>query len=252
MKFDKIIMNPPYSGSLHLKILSEVIKENPGAEIVNLSTIKWRNPISYYESTSKKMIESFPNIFENLVDLEVISSEDNKTLFGTCDSNDLGIYHIYEDGKEHSAYDFIKGTDIDLVRKMIDRIKVSVEDITTVQPTSKNFFRFPVIYGNENKTWLKKICSPELERYYNINPGEKHCCPFVNLSSYEECVNFHKSLFLKPIRWLHFKCRFGANTMQKAVPFLPDYSHPWTDADLYAYFNLTEDEIKIIESEVKK
>ena len=38
MHFDKIIMNPPYDGSLHLKILSEAIKH--GTEVVNLSPIR--------------------------------------------------------------------------------------------------------------------------------------------------------------------------------------------------------------------
>ena len=35
------------------------------------------------------------------------------------------------------------------------------------------------------------------------------------------------------------------------APWLGDYTHPWTDEDLYKYFNLSDDEIAIIESEVK-
>ena len=35
------------------------------------------------------------------------------------------------------------------------------------------------------------------------------------------------------------------------TPWLDDYTHPWTDDDLYKYFNLSDDEIKIIESEIK-
>ena len=41
MHFDKIIMNPPYDGNLHLKILSKIISEYPEAEVVNLSPIRW-------------------------------------------------------------------------------------------------------------------------------------------------------------------------------------------------------------------
>ena len=33
--------------------------------------------------------------------------------------------------------------------------------------------------------------------------------------------------------------------------FMHDYTHPWTDDDLYKYFNLTPEEIAIIESEIK-
>ena len=35
------------------------------------------------------------------------------------------------------------------------------------------------------------------------------------------------------------------------VPALPDYTHMWADKDLYEYFNLTPEEISIIESETK-
>lgn len=35
------------------------------------------------------------------------------------------------------------------------------------------------------------------------------------------------------------------------LPYLGDYTHPWTDEMLYKYFNLSEDEIRIIESEIK-
>jgi hypothetical protein len=35
------------------------------------------------------------------------------------------------------------------------------------------------------------------------------------------------------------------------VPVLPTYTHLWTDADLYEYFDLTPEEIKIVEKEMK-
>ena len=37
----------------------------------------------------------------------------------------------------------------------------------------------------------------------------------------------------------------------KYAPWLGDYTHPWTDDDLYKYFELTDDEIAIIEDEIK-
>ena len=35
------------------------------------------------------------------------------------------------------------------------------------------------------------------------------------------------------------------------LPWLGDYTHMWTDEDLYKYFNLTPEEIAIIEDEIK-
>ena len=37
------------------------------------------------------------------------------------------------------------------------------------------------------------------------------------------------------------------NTPWRYTPWLGDYTHLWTDEDLYKYFNLSDDEIRIIE-----
>ena len=37
----------------------------------------------------------------------------------------------------------------------------------------------------------------------------------------------------------------------KFLPFMPTYTHPWTDEMLYKYFDLTQEEIDIIENEIK-
>lgn len=48
--FYNIIMNPPYSKNLHLKVLDTVIKNNPNAEIANLSPIRWlQDPLAEYK-----------------------------------------------------------------------------------------------------------------------------------------------------------------------------------------------------------
>ena len=38
-----------------------------------------------------------------------------------------------------------------------------------------------------------------------------------------------------------------ANLRTKLLPWMGDYSHPWTDEMLYEYFGLTEEEIREIE-----
>ena len=45
MRFDKIIMNPPYDRSLHLKILRQVM--NKADEVVNLSPTALPKLINY-------------------------------------------------------------------------------------------------------------------------------------------------------------------------------------------------------------
>lgn len=55
MKFDKIIMNPPYSKNLHLKILAKTIEhlKDENSECVNLSPIRWlQDPLAKYKKNS--------------------------------------------------------------------------------------------------------------------------------------------------------------------------------------------------------
>ena len=62
MKFDKIIMNPPYDRNLHLKILEECLKhiKNDG-EIINLSPIRWlQDPLAEFEASAELKIRQIP------------------------------------------------------------------------------------------------------------------------------------------------------------------------------------------------
>ena len=46
-------------------------------------------------------------------------------------------------------------------------------------------------------------------------------------------------------------CRCNESFDFRNTPWLNEYTHPWSDEMLYKYFNLTEDEIRIIEDEIK-
>ena len=76
----KIIMNPPYSGSLHLKILSKIISEYPNAEVVNLSPIRWlQDPLVEYKSNSDW--KKFEDIRKKIETLDVITSKQAQDIF---------------------------------------------------------------------------------------------------------------------------------------------------------------------------
>lgn len=40
-------------------------------------------------------------------------------------------------------------------------------------------------------------------------------------------------------------------TYYKFFPFMPTYKHPWTDEELYKYFDLSPEEIGVIENEIQ-
>lgn len=95
MHFDKIIMNPPYDGSLHLKILSEAIKH--GTEIVNLSPIRWlQDPLAEYKKNSDQI--KYKNIIDKLSSLEEIRAIEAESFFNIGLPFNLGIYYIQNGG----------------------------------------------------------------------------------------------------------------------------------------------------------
>lgn len=58
MKFDHIIMNPPYCRNLHLKILNEAICYSD--DVVNLSPIRWlQDPIADHSLSRRKDFGQF-------------------------------------------------------------------------------------------------------------------------------------------------------------------------------------------------
>ena len=74
----------------------------------------------------------------------------------------------------------------------------------------------------------------------------------IYFDSKEELNNFKSFLQLKSFKYIMSRLFVGKRLSIEYIPFMPTYKHPWTDADLYKYFGLTEDEIKIIEKEMKK
>lgn len=73
----------------------------------------------------------------------------------------------------------------------------------------------------------------------------------IKFSTKEERDNFYDSWSTKTLRWMFNAMKVDVHVHSQFLPWLDDYTHPWTDNDLYKYFNLSDDEIRIIEDEIK-
>ena len=94
MKFDCIIMNPPYQRNLHLKILEKAISmlKDENSVCVNLSPIRWlQDPLAKYKKSSdlKRFEES---VAKHIEQLNAIKSSEAQALFGASFWNNIGIY----------------------------------------------------------------------------------------------------------------------------------------------------------------
>lgn len=74
--------------------------------------------------------------------------------------------------------------------------------------------------------------------------------PFDNIEECNNVVSYIKTKFFRFLCLLKKATQSVPRTMYQFVP-LQDFSRPWTDADLYAKYNLTEDEIAYIEKLIK-
>ena len=73
---------------------------------------------------------------------------------------------------------------------------------------------------------------------------------FASKEETENVLSYIKTRFFRYLVFIKKKTQDAARDVYQFVP-LQDFSRPWTDADLYAKYGLTEDEIAFIESMIK-
>ena len=262
MPFDHIIMNPPYCRNLHLKILREAMRYSD--EIVNLSPIRWlQDPLAEYKRGSDW--KKFGDIREKIADLEVIDYNKAESLFGVRMHSDLGIYLITKEGgwqpstkyksfvekimnnKEHWS-DKVEHNKVDGIR-----VKTLALHGAGKHPMSNYWL------GSPNYSWV--FIDGMRDGKWWTEFGHKNQCtkevgtPLVDsikFTTVEEAKNFEKTCWTKFMIFCNKISKVGVHTNFDFLPFMPTYTHPWTDEMLYEYFGLTPEEIDIIEKEISK
>ena len=101
MTFDVAIMNPPYDGNLHLKILATVAASVD--KVINISPVRWlQDPLaSQKKSSDYKRFED--TISKKIENLDIYSAKEMQNVFdGTVMNIDLGIYTIGKGGYDYT------------------------------------------------------------------------------------------------------------------------------------------------------
>ena len=262
MHFDKIIMNPPYNGNLHLKILQEAMKHSD--EIINLSPIRWlQDPLAQYKKNSDWF--RFEDIREKIESLDVVSGAEANKLFGIDAFIDLGIYRVTPKvGIDLTNFwkEVRKPAEVMMIEKLIamkdnllnhiekqklDGIRVPLTDIggnRGYKPVYKEI-AYVVDGKKDGKDWTK------CKNMGGYEKPEGSALPLsVKFASAAEAQNFYDVFYTKFGSWLCDITHTQQHLQPSILPWLSDYTHPWTDEDLYEYFGLTNDEISIIENEI--
>lgn len=96
--------------------------------------------------------------------------------------------------------------------------------------------------GRPHALSAMKIIPPNVVTSYSVNTIRVS-------SSHTEAINMLEYLRSKFVRFIIDQTHFGKGNNKTTVKFVPeiDFTRSWTDEELYAHFNLTDEEIKLIE-----
>ncbi len=256
MKFDKVIMNPPY-GKLHLPILKKCVEEfvdiENGGEIVSLQPCYWLT------SKASNFTNSFTKKYENIIlpvikEIELIKEKYFEAAIGT----EIGIFMINKNGG------FTKPTDT-ILEKVLSH-KMTIKTVTEKNKIDgyraiivynfgrsnyKGKIRYCVHYANngygKNNLWWT-----EERRKNKFSLPEGSLIPYsIKFVSEAELNNFIKCTETKFWKYLILNLQYSMSVPNKYLPFMEDYTEPWTDERFYEYFKLTPEEIKTIEDTIK-
>ena len=271
MHFDKIIMNPPYDRSLHLKILRQVM--NKADEVVNLSPIRWlQDPLAEMKG-NRADYGRFADIRSKITSLEVVDGKEAEKMFGIDLPFNLGIYYLT--GEEKEPFKLVNNS---LLIKMIDKIQqtdnlnkhIVIDDMKGIcclvslftggnngrtekykKYGSFNYFNKEKCYFNDGvNVYTGETYLEQKTKIAWGNVKAKAENTNVKFNTAEERENFYNSWNTKTLLWLFRSMVVNVNVHPEFLPYLPDYTHPWTDEMLYEYFGLTDDEIQEIEQAV--
>ena len=251
MKFDCIIMNPPYTKNLHLKVLAEAIKhlKDEKSVCVNLSPDNWiTNPFKMFEKEKLKR-EAPIKIGKYVASYESISAEDFNNLFGTSNYFGVGIVTL---GTKETGFDCSKWNSTnELLLKILEKT-YKMPSLRSKFSRRVNNAKFVPVRRRTHKTY----------NYCEMDSNDIDAKDGILFDTEVEALNFKKSIidtwFYK---WLD-TTEWNGSENSAEVPFLgyvinprtgkKGYTGEWTNEDLALYFGITPEEQKIIEDTMEK
>lgn len=131
MIINRVLMNPPYNGSLHLEVLDATLKAvrsaNSSCEIVSVQPVRWlEDPLAECKqgSSYKKYKDT---IINKLSKLNVINSDVASKRFNIMSDQDLGIYVFNNNLK--MDLNLITPVAKSCIKKILNRTTISMNDI---------------------------------------------------------------------------------------------------------------------------
>ncbi len=150
------------------------------------------------------------------------------TLYKGGEKGDIALF-------ENGGVSHISNADIIRNNEWVGKSKVFIPE----SGSGSDSFPHPIL----GKPFLGRINSACTETYLLIGP-------FKNDDESNNVISYIKTKFFRFLVMLKKPSQHATSKVYSFVP-VQDFSHPWTDKDLYQKYNLNEDEIAFIESMIK-
>lgn len=235
MKFDHIIMNPPYCRNLHLKILSESVKHSD--DVVCIHPARWLEDALWYSKSNSER-KRFSHLVSRIGYVSLLD--------GHCFGNDISphsdiaiIKYVSNSDYEINKYS-IKFTDF--TERLFLTIKSQCEYIKDHLDSSKAFkLNLPRIHGHIDNDDFYEITSKNYKVALCVKPNKY----ILSFDTEDERKNFHSSTLLNVYKFWNEFTKIGIDANVNA-PWLGDYTHQWTDEDCCKRFNLDNEQTNFI------
>ena len=261
MKFDVAIMNPPYDGNLHLKILEKVI---PIADkVVNISPVSQLvNCVNTFKDGKNDTKKYFAGIGKHLKSCgKIFSIEEALQIFtGARITNPLAIqvyeisYNSIEECERVNSHNGMKAIvkkvydyshDVDNIENHLEsnkkdgyRVKfgrIGGGTWTAFRPHTLDAFKEVIYDGlltDGRPHW--QMCS--VNQYTKKTEELPESLPFTTKAEAQNFIDSYNTKFLKTcLGFLHVDMHIHP----EYLPYMPDYTQPWTDKRFCEYFEIT-------------
>ena len=254
MKFDLIIMNPPYDGSLHLEILEKVI---PIADkVVNISPDLWM------KRRGSSEVKRFGNSVGNhIISAEYISPEEAHRIFKNTESF-MSLSILVCDNNEHDFdyKNYWKRFYTESELSILDKITIKGHMLSDVKFFNDLNTKYCVLIANiaggrgnlpiykyngivaeckdaiTGEDWLEAWNSnPKHKQWQKSKYEYKH----IRFDTLEEAINYYNSYSTKFMKWVCQKTVQQQHIKLNYIPYVDDYTQPWDDKRFCEYFGIT-------------
>ena len=261
MKFDVAIMNPPYDGNLHLKILEKVI---PIADkVVNISPVSQLvNCVNTFKDGKNDTKKYFAGIGKHLTECGKIYSIDEvlNIFVDARISNPLAIqtyeytHNSIEECERVNSHNGMKSIvkkvydyshDVDNIENHLENNKKDGYRVkfgrigggtwTAFRPHTLDAFKEVVYDGllaDGRPHW--QMCS--VNQYTKKTEELPESLPFITKAEAQNFIDSYNTKFLKTcLGFLHVDMRIHP----EYLPYMQDYTKPWDDKRFCEYFGIT-------------